>query len=124
MSDEENNDTENTSSPGDDGQEGPDEKMDQEALQKEMAKMLSSVKDLMLYNLSVLASQAWHHLGLVPIPGTEGAELDIEQAKLAIDLYEANLKVLEPHMDPEQAKELKRALMDLHLNYVNKAEKK
>jgi hypothetical protein len=98
--------------------------MDQEEIRREMARMLSSVKDMMLYNLSVLSSQAWHHLGLVPIPGSEGAGMDLEQAKLAIDLYEANLGVLEPHLDPQQVKELKRALMDLHLNYVNKTEKK
>jgi hypothetical protein len=47
--------------------------------------------------------------------------VDLVQAKLAIDLYEANLKVLEPHLEEQQGKELRRALMDLHMNYVNKS---
>ena len=99
-----------------------DENMDQEMdAQAEMAKLLTSVKDMALYNLSVVSSQAWHHLGLVPIPGTGETKVDLEQAKLAIDLYEANLKVMEDSMDSEMVKQLKQALADLQLNYVNKS---
>ncbi|MFO8051322.1 MAG: DUF1844 domain-containing protein [Thermoplasmatota archaeon] len=114
---------ENGSEPDESEEEDPMGEIDQERIQKEMARMLTSVKDMMLYNMSVLASQAWHHLGLVPIPGSDGMEKDISQAKLAIDLYEANLKVLEPRLEADQAKELKRSLMDLHMNYVNKSKK-
>ena len=63
--------------------------MDQQDVQKEMAKLLTNVKDMTIYNLSVLASQAWHHLGLVPIPGVEETKMDLERAKMAIDLLEA-----------------------------------
>ncbi|MFW3145541.1 MAG: DUF1844 domain-containing protein [Thermoplasmatota archaeon] len=100
---------------------GSDGGMSNEEVQNEMARMLSSVKDMTLYNISILASQAWHHLGLVPMPGTEAGHKDLEQAKLAIDLFEANLRILSGHIEEKHEKELKRVLMDLHLNYVNKS---
>jgi hypothetical protein len=99
----------------------PENDKDQEEIQREMAKLLTNVKDMTVYNISVLASQAWHHLGLVPIPGVEEHEMDLEQAKMAIDLFEANLNVLSPHIDKEVDKQLKQTLMDLQLNYVNKS---
>ncbi|MGA1873446.1 MAG: DUF1844 domain-containing protein [Thermoplasmatota archaeon] len=93
----------------------------EQEVQTEMAKLLSNVKDMTLYNLSVLASQGWHHLGLVPIPGIKDPKVDLEQAKLAIDLFDANLKILEPGLEKDVAKQLKQTLMDLQLNYVNKS---
>ncbi len=98
-----------------------DENMDQEEVRREMARLLTSVKDMTVYNLSVLASQAWHHLGLAPAPGTEKAEVDLEQAKMAIDLFEANLGIIGEKLDKDVLKELKRTLMDLQLNFVNKS---
>jgi hypothetical protein len=98
--------------------ENPDQELDAQA---EMAKMLTSVKDMALYNLSVVSSQAWHHLGLVPIPGTGEVKVDLEQAKLAIDLYEANLNIVSQFIDDDLSKQLKQALADMQLNYVNKS---
>ncbi len=96
---------------------------DPEEVQKEMAKLLTNVKDMTLYNISMLASQAWHHLGLVPIPGTETSEVDLVQAKMAIDLLEANLNIVSGHIDEDIHKQLKQTLMDLHLDYVNKSKR-
>lgn len=93
---------------------------EQERAQEEMAKLLTNVKDMAVYNLSMISSQAWHHLGLVPVPGTEKAEVDLDQAKLAIDLYEANLDVIGEVLDKEMAKQFKQILADLQLNFVNK----
>lgn len=101
--------------------EVPKNDVDPEDIQKEMARMLTNVKDMTIYNLSVLSSQAWHHLGLVPIPGVEALELDLEQAKMAIDLLEANLKVMSPYLEKDVDKQFKQVLMDLQLNYVNKS---
>jgi len=95
--------------------------MDPEEVQREMARLLTSVKDMTMYNLSVLASQAWHHLGLSPAPGTEKAEVDLDQAKMAIDLFEANLGIIGEKLEKEVLKEFKRTLMDLQLNYVNRS---
>jgi len=96
--------------------------MDAEKAQMEMARMMSGVKDMALSNISMLNTQAWHHLGLAPIPGTGDPVQDLEQAKMAIDMFEANLKVLEPYLEDDMNKQLKRALMDLQMNYVNKLE--
>ena len=93
---------------------------EQEKAQEEMAKLLTNVKDMAVYNMSMISSQAWHHLGLVPVPGTEKAEVDLEQAKLAIDLYEANLNVIGDVLDKEISKQFKQILADLQLNFVNK----
>lgn len=93
---------------------------EQERAQEEMAKLLTNVKDMAVYNMSMISSQAWHHLGLVPVPGTEKAEVDLEQAKLAIDLYEANLDVIGEVLDKEMTKQFKQILADLQLNFVNK----
>lgn len=101
-----------------DDDENSEQEMDAQA---EMAKLLTSVKDMALYNLSVVSSQAWHHLGLAPIPGSGDTEVDLEQAKLAIDLYEANLKVMEGSLEEGMTKQLKQALADMQLNYVNKS---
>ncbi|MBN1390652.1 MAG: DUF1844 domain-containing protein [Candidatus Thermoplasmatota archaeon] len=97
--------------------EGPDA----EQVQNEMAKMLANVKDMTMYNISVLASQAWHHLGLVSLTGAEAAPIDLVQAKMAIDLFDANLKVMSNYLDKDIIKQLKQTLMDLQLNYVNKS---
>ena len=101
-------------------QEEMDEEIDEEEARKQMAEMMAGVEEMALSNLSMLTTQAWHHLGLSPIPGTSGGEVDLDQAKLAIDLFEANLKVLEGGMDDNVKKELKKTLMDLQMNYVNK----
>ncbi|MGA1793198.1 MAG: DUF1844 domain-containing protein [Thermoplasmatota archaeon] len=104
-------------------EDNEDQSSEQDAkeAQRELARLLSNVKDMTVYNLSVLASQAWHHLGLVPIPGVEEPKMDLEQAKLAIDLFDANLKVLSPSLDKDIDKQLKQTLADLQLNYVNKS---
>jgi hypothetical protein len=102
-------------------EEVPENEIDQEEIQKEMAKMMANVKDMTVYNLSVLASQAWHHLGLIPLPGLGEPVLDLDQAKMAIDLFEANLKIVSEHIDKNIDKQLKQTLMDLQLNYVNKS---
>ncbi len=88
--------------------------------QEEMARMMSSVKDVALSNTSLLAAQAWHHLGLAPMSGAAESVVDLQSAKMAIDLLEANIKILEPSLEEEIVKELKQALMNLQLNYVNK----
>ncbi len=91
--------------------------------QEALLKALSSVRDVALYNLSLFAGQAWHHLGLVPLHGGEVPKLDLDQAKLAIDLFEANLNILSPGLERKMEKDLRRTLMDLQMNFINKSKK-
>lgn len=103
-----------------------DERNEEQELQEqraEFARMLSSVVDASLSNLSLLSTQAWHHMGIKPLPGIEGSEMDLEQAKIAIDLYEANLNIIIGKMGPDIGKELKRELMNLQMNFLNKTGK-
>lgn len=99
-----------------------EEEISEEDARAQMAEMMAGVKEMALSNISMLATQAWHHLGLVPIPGINESKTDLEQAKMAIDLFEANLNVLSGEIDEEIRKELKKTLMDLQMNYVNKKE--
>lgn len=85
------------------------------------ARMLSSVVDAAVSNLSLLSTQAWHHLGLQPLPGLEGSKMDLEQAKLAIDLYEAVLERLDGKIEVDMMKDLKRNLMTLQMNFVERS---
>jgi uncharacterized protein (UPF0254 family) len=101
-------------------EEEPEDEFDEEEARNQMAMMMASVRELAISNLSVLATQAWHHLGLVPIPGTE-EKMDLQQAKLAIDLFDANLRILSEGMDDDLRRDLKRTLADLQMNYVNKS---
>ncbi len=88
--------------------------------QEEMARMMSSVKEVAISNISLLTAQAWHHLGLAPMSGAAEADVDLQSAKMAIDLLEANIRILEASLEEEMVKELKQTLMNLQLNYVNK----
>ncbi|HHD16570.1 MAG TPA: DUF1844 domain-containing protein, partial [Euryarchaeota archaeon] len=58
-----------------------------------------------------------------PIPGSGESRVDLDQARLAIDLYEANLNILKDVLESDTEKQLRRVLMDLQLNYVNKTKK-
>jgi len=101
---------------------GEDETQQQEMPDRtEFARMLASVKDAALSNLSLLSTQVWHHLGLMPLPGLDPSEVELEQARLAIDLYDANLKVLEGKLDDDTLKEHRRNLMNMQMNFVNKS---
>lgn len=104
-------------------EEGTENEGNDAEQQEALLKALSSVKDIATYNLSLYAGQAWHHLGLVPIHGGATPKLDLEQAKLAIDLFEANLNILSSHLDKGLEKDLRRTLMDLQMNYINKSQK-
>jgi len=69
--------------------------------------------------LGVLDQVAWQRMGLVVNPQTQKVEKDMEQARAAIDCYEAVLKVLDGHIDPNVKRRLDVRLTDLKLNYAS-----
>jgi hypothetical protein len=85
------------------------------------ARMLASVVDSSISNLSLLSTQAWHHLGIQPLPGLETAGVDLEQAKLAIDLYASILERIEGKVEPDLRKDLRHNLMTLQMNFVERS---
>jgi len=69
--------------------------------------------------LGVLDQVAWQRMGLVVNPQTQKIEKDMEQARAAIDCYEAILRVLDGHIDPDTKRRLDVRLTDLKLNYAS-----
>ena len=74
------------------------------------------------YCLSLLATEAWHKLGLLADPNTGEAVADLTQAKVAIDAVSdlaARLEAAPTEAVPEMLRrDLRTLLNDLRLNYV------
>ena len=76
------------------------------------------------YCLSLLATEAWHNLGLLADPQTGEAVMDLVQAKVAIDAVgdlAARLDAAPADaVPPTLRRDLKTLLNDLRLNYVSR----
>lgn len=74
------------------------------------------------YCVSLLATEAWHKLGLLADPQTGEAQTDLSQAKVAIDAVgdlAARLEAAPAEAVPSTLRrDLKTLLNDLRLNYV------
>ncbi|MEO7719252.1 MAG: DUF1844 domain-containing protein [Capsulimonas sp.] len=85
------------------------------------------VYQLLQYVMSLLATEAWHKLGLIAHPQTGEAIADLPQAKVAIDVV-ADLvthmeKAPETILPPNGRRELRNLVNDLRLNYVAQRDK-
>jgi hypothetical protein len=69
--------------------------------------------------MGILDRIAWQRMGLVVNPQTQELEKDMEQARIAINLYEAMFKHLEPKLDEETQKQINSRLTDLKLNFAS-----
>jgi hypothetical protein len=69
--------------------------------------------------LGILDRVAWLRMGLVVNPETQKIEKDMEQARAAIDCYEAILKALGDKLQPDAKRQLEAHLTDLKLNYAS-----
>ncbi len=79
------------------------------------------VYDVIAIALDQFAGIAWQKLGLQPDPMTNQIDLDLGQAKIAIDIA-ANLSDhLEGSLDEDDRRELHILIRNLRLNYVQKA---
>lgn len=74
--------------------------------------------------LSVVIEQAaaiaWQKLGFQPDPMTNELELNLEEARVAIDLAAFAAKQLENQLDAKDRLQLENMVRDLRVNYVNK----
>ncbi len=64
---------------------------------------------------------AWQKMGLILNPMTQEIEKDLDQARAAIDSYEALLNQLGEHIEPDMRKALESRLSDLKLNFATQA---
>lgn len=69
--------------------------------------------------LGILDRVAWLRMGIVVNPETQQIEKDFEQAKAAIDSYEAILRILESKLQPDAKRQFEARLTDLKLNYAS-----
>jgi Domain of unknown function (DUF1844) len=99
--------------------------MDEEDSKKEAEEMINklqeeidklSVKDIVMQIMMSLSSLAYKKMGL-PV-GTNDRYKDEVQAKIAVDSFEALLKVIEAEINAQEADNLRSSLSNLQLNFV------
>lgn len=73
--------------------------------------------------IGTLTAKAWEAMGLVANPVTNETRKRMHDARLAIDALAALAGVIEPHLNPEERRELQAAVADLRLNFVNQSQR-
>lgn len=79
-----------------------------------------SVYDLISFSLDQFAQVAWQKMGLRPDPMTGKEDVDLEQAKVAIDMASRLGEVLDPQLDDEDRRKIQGILSDLRINFVRR----
>lgn len=79
-----------------------------------------SVYDVIIAMVDTMASMAWQKLGLQPDMATGRLEMQLDEAKVAIDLTAHLASFIEPKLDTEDSRRIHRLVDDLKINYVNK----
>ena len=82
-----------------------------------------SVMDRMLMCIDILHQGAWVALGLVADPATGQVEKDLESARAAIDGVAFLVEKIEPSLDENTRREVKRVVSDLQINFVRQSQK-
>ena len=89
---------------------------------EESARQMSAeVPDLLAYMLSLLGAAAWQWMGLIANPVTRRAEVDLNQARLAIDTFEDIARRLYPYLDEEANRQIRQSLTDLRVNFLERS---
>ncbi|MGQ9808717.1 MAG: DUF1844 domain-containing protein [Armatimonadota bacterium] len=83
--------------------------------------MSAEVPDLLAYMLSLLGAAAWQWMGLIANPVTRKAEVDLNQARLAIDTFEDIARRLYPYLDEETNRQIRQSLTDLRVNFLERS---
>ncbi len=96
----------------------PEEKKKEEELVKQLQEELDKLttKDIIIQLMMSLSSLAYKKMGL-PI-GTNDKFKDKNQAKLAIDGFDALLKVLSDEVSAQERETLQSSLTNLQMNFV------
>ena len=80
-----------------------------------------SVYDLMGVSLDQFIEVAWVKMGLRPDPITRAEAVDMEEAKVAIDMANRMAEALDPHLEDEDRRRVQQLLTDLRMNYIRKS---
>jgi hypothetical protein len=80
-----------------------------------------SVYDLMGVSLDQFIEVAWVKMGLRPDPITRAEAVDMNEAKVAIDMANRMAEALDPHLEDEDRRRVQQLLTDLRMNYIRKS---
>ena len=110
----------NLSQPKDASEEKKEKEVDGEEKGSPQAVDISSLDTYTTLKLfmGVLAGTAWRNLGLVVNPRTNKIEKDMNQARVAIDVFEFIFKQIEGKLAEEEKRQLNGLLSDLKINFV------
>ncbi|MFW9934144.1 MAG: DUF1844 domain-containing protein [Candidatus Thorarchaeota archaeon] len=97
----------------------PTETAEQEAAKPQIVDISAlPVWQILPFFIRILDSVAWQKMGLVVNPMTQEVEKDLNQARAAIDSYEALLNQLGDQIETDTKAALKSRLADLKLNFA------
>ncbi len=71
--------------------------------------------------VDTMATLAWIKMGLQPDLSTGRLEMDLEQAKVAIDLTTHLASFIEPQLDEDDKRRMHGLVRDLRMNFVEKS---
>ena len=92
--------------------------------ENELPKEPLSVYDFITVMVDQMAGFAWQKLGLQPDLMTGKIVVDMEEAKVAIDLTAHLASFIEPRLDEEDKRRIHGLVRDLRINYVEKSKEK
>jgi hypothetical protein len=92
--------------------------------ENELPKGPLSVYDFITVMVDQMAGFAWQKLGLQPDMLTGQIAVNMEEAKVAIDLTAHLASFIEPRLDEEDKRRILGLVRDLRINYVEKAKEK
>ncbi|MGI8922833.1 MAG: DUF1844 domain-containing protein [Fimbriimonadales bacterium] len=89
--------------------------------EEESAAKPLSVYDLIAFSIDQFAEVAWQKMGLRPDPMTGQEDVNLEEAKVAIDTASRMAETLDPHLDDDDRRRVQSRLSDLRINFVRKS---
>jgi len=78
---------------------------------------------LVQWCISVLASNAWQRMGLIPNPTTKKIERNLDEARLAIDAAHALGDQVRPQLSEADRRQLETVLNDLRVNFLQQKDR-
>jgi hypothetical protein len=77
-----------------------------------------STMGILQFTLGTLAQMAWQHMGLVANPASGKIEVNMDEARLAIDAVGALSPVVEARSDSASRREIQATVTNLRINFV------
>lgn len=80
-----------------------------------------SVYDLIGVSLDQFIEIAWVKMGLRADPLTRSESIDMNEAKVAIDIASRFAETLDAHLEEDDRRRVQALLSDLRMNYIRKS---